>query len=62
MMTPEEFRSLGPSIVDWIADYQTNGYSGPVSPNLQPGRSLRGGVKVLCGGLKKLSRALFISP
>jgi len=33
----EEFRRLGYSIIDWIADYMAHGYDGPVAPDVSPG-------------------------
>ncbi|MCA2961328.1 MAG: aspartate aminotransferase family protein [Silvanigrellales bacterium] len=37
MMTPEEFRRLGHEAVDWIADYHSGVFKGPVMPRVQPG-------------------------
>lgn len=36
-MSPEEFRSAGHRVVDWIADYLGQAGSYPVLPNVQPG-------------------------
>lgn len=40
MMTPEEFRRLGHDAIDWIADYHSAGFQGPVLPRVQPGEIL----------------------
>lgn len=37
MMTPEEFRRLGHEAVDWIADYHSGAFRGPVVPDVKPG-------------------------
>ena len=36
-MTPDEFRSYGRAVVDWIADYYENIESYPVLSQVQPG-------------------------
>lgn len=36
-MSPEEFRSAGHHVVDWIADYLSQAGNYPVLPNMQPG-------------------------
>lgn len=39
-MEHQDFRQLGYQIIDWIADYMENGYSGPVTPQGSPGEVL----------------------
>ncbi|CAM2008632.1 pyridoxal phosphate-dependent decarboxylase family protein [Acanthopleuribacter pedis] len=39
-MQHERFRKHGKDVIDWIADYMTNGYDGPVFPKTQPGEVL----------------------
>lgn len=36
-MTPEEFRTAGHELIDWIADYRLNLASGPVKAAVEPG-------------------------
>jgi len=36
-MTPDEFRTLGHQLVDWIADYRAGLADRPVAPDVQPG-------------------------
>ncbi|MCX6122739.1 MAG: pyridoxal-dependent decarboxylase [Ignavibacteriales bacterium] len=36
-MDPEEFRTIGKEVVDWIADYLKKPENYPVFPNIQPG-------------------------
>ena len=41
-MTPEEFRKLGKDVVDWIADYHSGKFEGPVFPfQMKPGDTLK---------------------
>ncbi len=36
-MTPEEFRSAGHQLIDWIADYRSNLEQRPVRAQIEPG-------------------------
>lgn len=36
-MSPEEFRTYGHKLIDWLADYYTRRHEGPVQPSVKPG-------------------------
>lgn len=40
-MTPEEFRSAGHALIDWIADYRSSLHTGPVLAQVTPGQVRR---------------------
>ena len=44
-MTPEEFRTVGHQLIDWIADYRANVGELPVMSTVEPGE-IRGQLPV----------------
>jgi hypothetical protein len=55
-MTPDEFRTHGHALIDWITDYLEHVEQHPVSSTVQPGDVRRQLPEHLCGNEQKIER------